>query len=417
MRRDPAPGATEPVAADGSRGEELVLRFARAGHRAGLPSDDLERRVEEVGRAVGLDVAVSATPTLIELAIGTFPRQQTSTIRATPQRVDLGLIGHLDELAFRLTENEVDPAAALDELAALQPLVRPWPIVVAGFALAGAATTPVIGGGWRESVAAALAGAAVGMVALVGQRRTGAEAIAAPAAAIVASFGCALLAWLGFEIAVELGTLGALVAVLPGMALTIGMRELATNHLQSGLANSALAFVQLVGLVFGVAVGTSIAANWFGGQPVVAPEGFGVEVDLVAAAVAGLAFTITLNAPARDAKWACAAAVLAIGSVALAKPLVGAEVAVFAAALVIGLAGNAFAIVLRRSALVFIVPGVIMLVPGSVGYESVSQLLADDTIGGIEAAVDALVVALSIVYGLIVSAALLPERRRRRARR
>ncbi len=196
------------------------------------------------------------------------------------------------------------------------------------------------------------------------------------------------------------------------MTLTIGMRELATSHLQSGVANSAIAFVQLVGLVFGAAVGTSIATSWFGVADVVSPDGFGIEVQVLAAAVAGLAFTITLNAHVHDAAWASGAAVLAIVVDALAEPLVGKQAAVFVAALVVGLAGNAFALVRSRSALLVIVPGILMLVPGSLGYESAASLLGDNTVAGVEAAFDTLIVALSIVYGLIVSAALLPDQAR-----
>jgi uncharacterized membrane protein YjjB (DUF3815 family) len=250
-----------------------------------------------------------------------------------------------------------------------------------------------------------------------GSRRAVGQAIVTPAAAILASFGSALLAWSGLEIAVEVATLGALVAMLPGMSLTIGIRELATSHFQSGLANLAIAFVQLVGLVFGVAVGTSVARSWFGAVPAFEPQGFGLELDLVAAAASGVAFTITLNAQRRDAPCACAAAVLAVVSFVVADPLVGTDAPVFASALVIGLAGNAFSRVLRRSALVLIVPGLLILVPGSVGYESATRLFADDIVAGIAAGIDALIVALSIVYGLIVSAAVFPDRSRRAARR
>ena len=65
---------------------------------------------------------------------------------------------------------------------------------------------------------------------------------------------------------------------------------------------------------------------------------------------------------------------------------------------------------LRRSALVFIVPGVLMLVPGSAGFTSALQLLTDQTVSGITAAFDTFVTAMSIAYGLMVSAAILPRR-------
>jgi uncharacterized membrane protein YjjB (DUF3815 family) len=71
-------------------------------------------------------------------------------------------------------------------------------------------------------------------------------------------------------------------------------------------------------------------------------------------------------------------------------------------------AGLAFTLTLR--ALVFIVPGVLMLVPGSAGYNSVLQLVTDQTISGITAGFDTFVTAISIAYGLMVSTVVLPRR-------
>jgi uncharacterized membrane protein YjjP (DUF1212 family) len=404
--------ASPPGAPAAGRVDELLLRFARAAHRAGFPSDDLERRVEELGESLGRPVAVSATPTLIEVAIGAFPHQHSAAIRVTPHQVNLDLVGRLDDLAERVRTREAGVPDALDELDAMQPLRRPWPVSLAAYGLAGAAITPVLGGGPRESVAAAVVGFAVGAVVLLGTERRNGPAMVTPIAAIVASLGCALLTRAGLENAVDTATLAALVAVLPGMTLTIGMRELATNHLQSGVANTAVAAIQLVGLVFGVAVGTSVADRWFGAAPVAHASSFDDGIAILAAAIAGLAFTVTLQARRADAVWMCSAAVLARVVDELAAPLVGEQAAVFVAALAVGLAGNAFALVRRRSALVVIVPGVLMLVPGSLGFESASSLFANQTVAGIDAAFDAIVAALAIVYGLLVSASLIPERKR-----
>ncbi len=186
--------------ADLSAIDELLLRFSRAAHRSGFPSDDLERRVEELGDSLGRPVSVSATPTMVEVAIGHFPHQRTSSIRVTPEPVDLFLIGQLDDLASRVRNGQLSPALALDELAALQPLQRSAAVVVGAYALAGGAVTPVLSGGWREVVAAAAAGVLVGVVAVVGGRRKNTQAIIAPVAAMAASVGCIVLSRLGFEI-------------------------------------------------------------------------------------------------------------------------------------------------------------------------------------------------------------------------
>ena len=65
---------------------------------------------------------------------------------------------------------------------------------------------------------------------------------------------------------------------------------------------------------------------------------------------------------------------------------------------------------MRRSPLLFIVPGIIMLVPGSAGFNSLLQLLAGHTVSGIEAGFNTFVTAMAIAYGLMMSAVVLPRR-------
>ena len=206
-------------------------------------------------------------------------------------------------------------------------------------------------------------------------------------------------------------TLAALITFLPGMSLTIGVRELATEHLQSGVANTANALIQLLGLVFGVAVGRSVATQWFG-----IAAAHRLATGLLGYAptwprsAAGLAFTVTLRASFKAAPMMCAATLLAVPSARSGRSLFGPAAGTFAAALAIGVVGGLLAGRLRRPALVFIVPGVLMLVPGSTGFKSLVQLLTGKTVSGIDAGFNAFVTAMAIAYGLMVTTVILPAR-------
>jgi uncharacterized membrane protein YjjP (DUF1212 family) len=392
---------------------EFLVRFARVAHRAGYPTADLEERLGTLANALGLEGAqISATPTLVELSFGSLPRQRSYTLRVRPTPVDLDAIARLEELARDVTTGRLTVGAAVDGLTEIEtrPLQRPWYVELAAYALAGAAVTPVLGGSWREVVAGGIVGLLVGVVAQLARRTARAEPMAAPLAAVVASFSAAAIARFGLKASPDTVTLAALVTFLPGMSLTIGVRELATQHLQSGVANTANALVQLLGLVFGVGVGRSLAAHWFGiTQHVVTRPGF-TGTHLVAAVAAGLAFTVTLRAPSKVAPDMCAATVLAVSASALGRSLFGSAAGTFVAALSIGTVGGLLAAPLRRPSLVFIVPGVLMLVPGSAGFNSLLQLLTGRTVSGIDAGFNAFVTAMAISYGLMVSTLVLPPR-------
>ena len=104
------------------------------------------------------------------------------------------------------------------------------------------------------------------------------------------------------------------------------------------------------------------------------------------------------------------ATVLALGANEIGAAIFGAAAAVFVATLTVGVVGGLLGSVLRRSPLVFIVPGVLMLVPGSAGFNSIVQLLTEETISGINAGFDTFLTAMSIAYGLMVATVVLPRR-------
>jgi uncharacterized membrane protein YjjP (DUF1212 family) len=391
---------------------ELLLRFARAGHRAGYPTADLEERLLALAAYVGIEGAeVSATPTLIELSVGAFPEQRSFSLRVHPAPVDLDAIARLDEVVQDVMEGKLEAEGALTAVADVEshPLRRRWPVILAAYGVAGSALTPLLGGAWREAVAGGVVGLLVGGIVLATQRRARTEPMVAPVAAIAASFVAAALVELGIRASADIVTLAALVTLLPGMRLTIGMRELSTDHLQSGVANMASALVQLLGLVFGVGIGRSIALAWFGPAEQLTPD-FGFDTANVAAAVAAaLAFTITLRAQYRDAWLMCSAALLALFANTAGKEVVGTQAAVFGAALAVGLVGGLAGARLRRSPLVFLVPGVLILVPGSAGFNSALQLLTNQTVSGVTTAFDTFVTAMSIAYGLMVANIVAPR--------
>ena len=392
---------------------ELLLRFARAGHDAGYPTADLEERILALAEALGLvGTEISATPTIVEISLGSIPHQRSYTLRVRPSIVDLDAIARLDAVVQDLLTGRVDQDEALAAIAEVQasPLRRSWPLELAGYALAGAALTPVLGGGWREAIAAAGVGLVVGGIAIPAQRAARTAPMVAPVAAVAASFCAVSLARLGADIAPDVVTLAALVTFLPGMTLTIGMRELSTEHLQSGVANTASALVQLLGLVFGVGVGRSIAVSWFGEVGATVPDTAFSTIHVLAAVAAGVAFTLTLRARYSDALVMCSATVLALVANEVGATLFGNDAAAFVAALTVGVAGGVVGYWLRRSPLVFLVPGVLMLVPGSAGFNSVLQLLSNQTVSGISAGFDTFVTAMSIAYGLMVALLVLPRR-------
>ena len=80
-------------------------------------------------------------------------------------------------------------------------------------------------------------------------------------------------------------------------------------------------------------------------------------------------------------------------------------------AFALGVLGNIYSRWLQRPAQVVVVPAMLLLVPGSLGFRAMSSLLGHQTLTGVETMFIMFVVAIAIVAGLLVANAVVSPRR------
>ena len=135
------------------------------------------------------------------------------------------------------------------------------------------------------------------------------------------------------------------------------------------------------------------------------PEGDEVSTLLVllGAAALGLASVVILRAPRREAPTVVGAALLSAAvSNAVARSF-GSAFAAFVGALVIGLVAHVVARLWRRPVWLVSAPGVLVLVPGSVGYRSLLNLIDRDVATSIDTGFQMFLTAAAIVFGPVAS--------------
>jgi len=183
------------------------------------------------------------------------------------------------------------------------------------------------------------------------------------------------------------------------------------GHLAAGTARLASAFITFVGIGFGVALGSRLAATAAGlAEQWTAPPPPSATV-WAAIASAALAFALLLRADRRDWGWIAGSGALAFLATRLGTLTLGAELGVFVGAFVVSLGANLFNRITLRPSAVGLVPGLLTLVPGSIGFRSLTALLENQVVAGIDTAFSMVLTAISLVAGLLAAAAVFPERR------
>lgn len=397
-------GERDPVA--------FLVRLGRALHAAGSPAHRLEDALGHVARATGLEAQFFSTPTSIFAAFGPSTNQRMVLARVVPGDSDLERLADLDELLEDVVRGAVDEDEADRRLTAIEdrpPRYSRWATIVA-HGLVSAAAARFFGGSWTDIGVAGGVGVVIGLLAAVVATRPGGgrvfELLAALAASVLAT---ALSAW-GVAVTPFLVTLAGLIVLVPGLTLTVAMNELATRHLVAGSSRLAGAVSTFVLLTFGAAFGTQVGAL-FGEVVLIPPIAAPGWSEPIALLLSATGLTILLRARKRDYLWVLGACGLAVAAGRGATALLGTELGAFGGALVVGLAGNLFARLLRRPAAILHVPGLLLLVPGSVGFRSLAALLERETLAGVQTAFSMVLVSIGLVSGLLVAGALVPPRR------
>jgi uncharacterized membrane protein YjjP (DUF1212 family) len=390
----------------------FVLRLARALHAYGYSAARLEDILAATADRLGLaGHRFFSMPTQIMAAFGPEDRQRTHLLRVEPGEVNLGKVAALEQVSLEVAQGRASPEEGMRRIERIVEAPSPYgpAIVTLAHGVLSGAVCQFLGGGWREIVVATVLGLGLGLLAIYAASHARVSRVFESLAAFLVSTAAIGLARLVGPMSVFVATLAGLIVLMPGLLLTTAITELATRHLASGTLRMGSAFMTLLGIVFGVALGTRVGVMLFGEPASALPSTLPAVVPYVAVVLAAASSVVILRADLRDAPWIVAAGVLGVLAGRFGAAKLGLELGMFVASFGVAMASAAYERWRNRPAPVVLVPGILLLVPGSIGYVSMSSLMQRNTVAGIDTAFTMVLSADSLGAGLLIASILAPE--------
>ena len=390
----------------------LCLELGRAYQALGIPAHRFEDALSRIARRLDLDGAFFALPTAFFASLGKGGHRWTFIQRSPVGETDLARITDLQAATDDLLAGHLDAAAALVRVRAVLAAPDHWgrALTVACFGLGSAPAALFFGGGWREMALTAVLGSLTGLLAMLLGRAAGLARLVAPLAGTLVGGLAVVLAALVPRVSPQVLTVAGLIVLLPGLRLVVAMNELATGNLVAGTARLVDTAMTFLSLGFGVALGQRLAAPLLDqalrGAPVPLPAWTILPVLLVAAA----AFMVIFKGRRRDLPWIYAACLLAFYGARQGSAWLGPEFGVGLGALALGWASNLFTRLRRRPAIITILPGLMVLVPGGLGFQGLGFIIQKQLVLGLDTAFQALFVAIALITGLLVAQATVQPR-------
>ena len=397
---------------------EFVIELARRLHQGGATAPRLEIAIMSVSRKLDLDTHIWSSPTAIIATVHPLQAQGesktlTRVVRLEPGEIHLRRLWRLDDIAERVVSGALKPADGMAELVratAPDSARRQWLETVFGFLFASAGIAGLLKGNFAEMISAGVLGLGVGVLAQLSVGRTRLGASFDAAAGFLVALGTAWIAHALVPISPRLVLTAGLIVLLPGLTLTIAAAEIATNHLVSGTARFAGAIAVLLKLAFGALVGTRVATE-LGWEPMLAlSQPLPVWLEAVSLAITAAAFALLFRARIRDSWVVFLAATISYVSTSLATPALGPELGIFIASFIVSVLSNIYSRWANRPGATFRLPGLILLVPGSVGFRSLSFVFEKDVFLGLDTAFSVLTLIAALVAGLVLGNSVVPPR-------
>lgn len=385
----------------------FIMDLGKALHSYGLAAHELEELLKELSKKFSMQGHFFCTPTQI---IANFNLSEDESIysieRVEPGGINLGLLQKTYELTQEVLKDQISLEHASNKI---KSILKSKPFysnkfIVLNYTLLAACISLLICNSFVELWISIFLGLVVGLVNTfisIDKKLYGLEEFLI--SFIVSLLSCTLFMYFPY-FSILKTSLAAILIFVPGLTVTTALTELATRNLVAGTARLMSALILFLKIIFGLILGfyfltyldPSIVLN------------FEVENQIGNFWILGLfftplAFTVLLNARLKDIWGIALSSFVAYLPSYFLNSFFNPATISFLSAFFLGITGNIYSRIFDRVLALYMVPGLFLIVPGSIGLKGFSSLVFKDTLEGINGASEMFLIATSIAVGILVS--------------
>jgi uncharacterized membrane protein YjjB (DUF3815 family) len=293
---------------------------------------------------------------------------------------------------------------ATDRLDEIDKTPQVWGVAsnAISYAFVGSGFAVLLSGGWWDVVlSAAFSLVVYGMVLLAGRLGERTAEWLPLSTAFVAGALAATAKFLLPEVNGVLLTLAAILVLIPGYSISVGIIELVGKRVVSGTANLMSGLVYLAKQFAGAWLGVGVVKSFL-----TIPASAGSPVDaqwlwlFVPLLIVGLC--VVFQTAPRDFLWAAVGCAVAYAGILFGSAIAGSNLGNLFGTTIAVVFANFWARATKRPTSIVLLPAIVLLVSGSIGFRGLAAMAAGQMATGEQQVLQMFVVALTIAAGLLV---------------
>lgn len=391
---------------------KFIMLIGKSLHRYGASADRIEKALSLMCLNLNVNADFFSLPTGIFASFKTIDDEFTRMERLEPGKINLAKLYYVDQI--------VEQAVDRDSITIEEGIQRTLNVLSSdveynnllstlGYSLISLPICIFLNGTWTDAIVSIFIGLLVGLFT----ESVKEERIDSVSDGINSFVATVLSIGVGFyyPINTNIVILSSLITLVPGLSVTMAVGELSSQNLTSGTARLLGATMIMLKISFGIFMGNE-AMKYLGlintSFPLVHHPLFIVIPMLIICAVG---FAITFQARIKDIPWIILAAFISYFTSDISNSFLGPIAGVLCSGTIIGATSNLFSRLMNRPAMIFLLPAIILLVPGSIGFQGMNLLFSQDMVQGINTIFKMTAVAIALVSGTYFGSILIKPRR------
>jgi len=385
---------------------KFIIQLGKALHTYGVPSYKIESYLADVAIKKGIKGSFMDSPTWINYVFYEEDEQTYNYVECVPPgEINLGNLSRITQVTDRVISDDLDFSEAKQAIQNIEEGSSGYGKLaeLLAYILSAGSFSLILGTNWTSALLAALLGAlSYGFTRLTlksGYIKSTLESMVALTLTLIAGIASYFIDGIN----VSMSILSGIIIFVPGLALTTALEEITARNLVAGTAKLFDALVSLFKQFFGVLLGLTLLPFFIEVRTVEVVHSAPQTIYGLAAIALVASLMIVFKVRRKDLLLAGLTGFCSFIITMLLEPT-GILISIFIGTIVTVLMSKYLKKLTRTPKLVFLTLGIVMLVPGSKAFISLSTVFQESTTAtSINLAEQVFYIFMAIIGGLIFS--------------
>jgi len=383
----------------------FIIKLGKAAHAYGSPTIRLEAYLHRLTKAFGLEGEFHSTPTNMIFAFRENEGDwQKLNLTSVSGGLNLTKLPKLDEIVDDIVAGKRSIKEAESRLDDIAKSADPYgnAIQAFGYVILGVGIAVLFSGSWIDVLFSAILSLVVFLMVWQGGKKGGwVNELIPLSTAFVAGVFAVIIKHYVPELNYVLVTLSAIVVLIPGYSVSLGIAETVNNHVVSGLTNLTNGVVYLFKQFIGAWLAfTIVNAMW------ATPTATSIPVDSIwlwgAVPAIFIGLIIVFQTAPRYILWAFLSCAVGYLGVVYTGDWLGSNMGNLIGAALVGIFANVWEWKMGKPGSIVLLPAITVLVSGSIGFRGLMASAQGQAAGAGEF-MQMFLIAITLTAGLVIA--------------